>query len=359
VSTVNGNREYNLISADGHLTEPRDLWISQVPPKWRDRVPHVEHRADGDFWVSPGSKFPPFRIKGELIPGSYDPKARLNDLDLDGVDAEVLYPNSGPDFASANADPEFHLAMVQLYNDFLSDFCGVAPDRFGGCALLPETGIDAALAEIDRLQHRAGIAAWLLKSYPHGTTVLSADDDPVWAAIVASGKPATMHIGLRPADPSTMLASPLPGTLHFNDAPHRMLELIFSGVLDRFPSLIFFLAEIDCGWLPYFAQSADDNYLRRTRQQLDDAWETKRIPRLPSEYMKERFPASFITDPFAVRNRHIVGVKRMLWSSDYPHPTTDWPFSWKTINATFWDVPEDERHAILAGNAMRIFGFGT
>lgn len=60
----------------------------------------------------------------------------------------------------------------------------------------------------------------------------------------------------------------------------------------------------------------------------------------------------------AVRNRHDIGVDRMLWSSDCPHITTDWPYSWKTIAATFDGVPADGRHAILAGNAQRLFRFG-
>ncbi len=101
-----------------------------------------------------------------------------------------------------------------------------------------------------------------------------------------------------------------------------MLDFIFSGVLDRFPGLVVFLAEIDCGWLPYFAQQADDNYRRHSKSDLKDV----KFKRLPSEYMKERFPASFITDPYAVDNRHSVGIERMLWSSDYPHITSDWPY---------------------------------
>jgi predicted TIM-barrel fold metal-dependent hydrolase len=134
-----------------------------------------------------------------------------------------------------------------------------------------------------------------------------------------------------------------------------MLEFIFSGVLDRFPSLMVFLAEVDCGWLPYFAQQADDNYVRHRHSMLKD----RQLARMPSDYMRERFPASFITDPYAVANRHFVGVDRMLWSSDYPHITSDWPNSWRTINSTFLGVPADERHAILAGNAQRLFGFGA
>ena len=31
--------KYKLISADGHLNEPRDVWTSRVAKKDRDRVP--------------------------------------------------------------------------------------------------------------------------------------------------------------------------------------------------------------------------------------------------------------------------------------------------------------------------------
>lgn len=355
MGTSKSGREYRLISADGHVSEPPDLWTSEAPAKYQDRVPHMESGPDGDMWVIPGFRSFSYR---RTTAGSYDAKARLADLDTDGVDAEVLYPNSGPEFAKAAEDPDFHLAMVKLYNDFITDFAAVDPERFGACPILPEVGVDQALAEIERLKDRPGIVAWLIKAYPHGDTTIQPDDDPVWEAVQETGRPVTLHIGLRTPNPM-VFTSALPGTLHFNDAPGRMLELIFSGVLERFPSLMFFFAEIDCGWLPYFAQTSDDNYLRRTRTEMHDGWTTPVLPRLPSEYMKERLPASFITDPFAVINRHLVGVDRMLWSSDYPHPTTDWPYSWKTINATFYDVPDDERHAILAGNAQRLFGFGS
>jgi predicted TIM-barrel fold metal-dependent hydrolase len=46
----------------------------------------------------------------------------------------------------------------------------------------------------------------------------------------------------------------------------------------------------------------------------------------------------------------------MLWSSDYPHTGADWPNSWKTIEKHFAGVPEEEKHAILAGNALRLYG---
>jgi predicted TIM-barrel fold metal-dependent hydrolase len=371
--TTTSQRQYRLISADGHLMEPRDLWVSRAPAKYREQVPRIESFPEGDAWVVPGQK----PVSGfnwgacagrrpdelgrwcrlaDINPGAYDAKARVEELDLDGVDAEVLFPNTSLEWASEAKDPEFHRAMVRIYNDFLCEFCDVAPERFGGCALLPSTGIEDAVAEIERLAARPGIVAWLLRTFPHGgSDAIAPEDDKAWAAIHETGKPVTIHVSLRSATPFKLVATALPGTFHFYDAPPRMLDFIFSGVLDRFPNLIVFFAEIDCGWLPYFAQQADDNYLRHSRSDLRDV----KLGRMPSEYMKERMPASFITDAYAVDNRHAVGVERMLWSSDYPHITSDWPYSWKTINATFADVPDDERHAILAGNAQQIFGFGS
>lgn len=367
------SRHYALISADGHLMMPPTFWVDEAPAAYRDRVPRMERFEQGDAWVHPGQDTPSgfnwgacagrrpdqlgrwCRIE-DVNRGCYEASARLDELDLDGVDAEVLYPNGGFDWAPPEDDRDFHLAVVQLYNDHLSGFCGTAPDRFGGCALLPSSGVDDCLAEIERLRDRPGLVAWLLTTFPHGSSdEITADDDPVWEAIEASGKPATIHVSLRRTSEFKMVATALPGTFHFYDAPARMLDFIFSGVLDRFPDLQVFFAEVDCGWLPYFAQQADDNYLRHARSELKDV----ELARSPSDYMKGRFPASFITDPIAIANRHEIGVHRMLWSSDYPHITSDWPFSWRTVNATFTGVPDDEKHAILAGNAMRLFGFGA
>ena len=66
-------------------------------------------------------------------------------------------------------------------------------------------------------------------------------------------------------------------------------------------------------------------------------------------------PFSARTDTFGIRNRHDVGVERILWSSDYPHISADWPSSWRVIQSSMSGVPADERHAILAGNAARLY----
>jgi len=365
---------YRLISADGHVVEPGDIFTSRVPAKYKDVVVRIESTPKGDAYV--GGELPEpmpfgwFACAGkapedmhqwirwdEVRPGAYDGKSRAAELDADGIDAEVLFPGPLHRVIASAADPELHTAMVVAYNDWLSEFCSHAPDRLGGVLMLPNRGVAGAISEFHRVIERPGFVGALLSAYPHGSLEIDDDDDPLWAALEESGKPLIIHVGLIETAERSFVrggAKKLPGTGHFYDTPKRMLEFIFNGVFDRHPDLHVVLAEVDCGWIPYFEDQADDNFLRHARADLRD----HTLQMTPGEYMRRHFSATFITDPYAVRNRDRIGVKRMMWSNDYPHITSDWPYSWKTINATFANVPDEERHLILAGNAQRIFGFG-
>jgi len=113
------------------------------------------------------------------------------------------------------------------------------------------------------------------------------------------------------------------------------------------------LAEVDAGWVPYVKEQVDNRLLRRT------PGADIRRRRLPSRIIEEHFSFTYITDHFALRNRHAVGVERLMWSSDYPHAGSDWPESVRTIHADFAGIPARERDLILGGNARRLYGFGT
>ena len=364
-------RDYRLISADSHLTEPGDLWTSRVEARFHDRVPRIERFERGHAWVMEGVPGPvafgytvcagnkpedlhDWMFLEEMRSGGWEPAIRLQEQDADGVDAEVLFPNRPHQAVVANPDPDLHHAMVRAYNDWLSEYCAHAPDRLGGVALLPNRGVAKSIAELKRIQTMPGIVAVLLGAYPHGGTKLAAEDEPLWDAVEESGLPLCIHIRLDDSMPLQQQGRKLPGTVHFYDAPSRMLEIIFSGLLDRHPDIHFVLAEVDCGWMPYFAEQADDNYRRHSKATLKD----RQLERLPSEYMRDFFSATFVCDHYGVANRERIGVDRMMWSSDYPHITSDWPDSWKTINLGFANMSDADRHAILAGNAQRIFGFG-
>ena len=54
--------------------------------------------------------------------------------------------------------------------------------------------------------------------------------------------------------------------------------------------------------------------------------------------------------------RHDVGVERILWSSDYPHPPSTWPNSLDSIDEQFAGIPDHERRLMICDNAARVWG---
>jgi predicted TIM-barrel fold metal-dependent hydrolase len=135
------------------------------------------------------------------------------------------------------------------------------------------------------------------------------------------------------------------------EAPLTIATFLNSGVFDRVPDLRVVLAEVDGAWVPSVKQGLDNRFYRRV------TGATVGLARRPSEIISEHFYYSYVTDHFAVRNRHDVGVERLMWSSDFPHTATDWPDSWRTIEADFDGVSSHERQLILAGNALRLYRF--
>ncbi|MDQ1433309.1 MAG: hypothetical protein QOF59_125 [Actinomycetota bacterium] len=370
MTTAPTGRTYRLISGDSHVNEPGDLWTARVRHEFRDRAPRIDRFEQGDAWVLEGVRdpinfgmnacagLPPAEMQAwsrfdDMRAGGYVPEARIAEMDRDGVDAEVLYPT--PRLAQgvvATKDVDFHLALVRAYNDWLSQYAAFAPDRFAGLMLLPNRGAATAVAEIDRVLDRPGIRGVLMGCYPNGTLEITDEDDAVWSRIVEAGVPLNIHVSLSQHMPAAHRAA-LPGYGRFFDAPNRIVQMIFAGVFDRFPELDVVVAEVDCGWVPYFKEQIDNNYKRL------DAISDFRITALPSEYVERHLHFTYLTDPFGIENRASIGVERILWSSDYPHISSDWPHSWDAIDKTFAGVDPAERDLILSGNAQRLYGFGT
>src|SRR5437764_13326058 len=122
-----------LISADSHVNEPPDLWVDRVPASLKDRAPRIERFEQGDAWVIEGVRDPinfgmnacaglrPEEMHGwsrfeDMRHGGYDPAARLDEMDADGVDGEVLYPTSplAPGVRET-AGVDRHVAFVRAY----------------------------------------------------------------------------------------------------------------------------------------------------------------------------------------------------------------------------------------------------
>jgi predicted TIM-barrel fold metal-dependent hydrolase len=364
-------RDYKLVSGDSHVNEPPNLWQSRVPAKFKDRAPRMERFEQGDAWVIEGAidpinfglnqcaSDPPEKttawIKWEdCRRGGYDPAARVAELDEDNVDAELLYPTPRVGNATFwnNEDRDFHLACIRAYNDWLSEeYANHAPDRLFGLAMMPTSGTKDALDEFDRALALPGMQGIVLGQYPHGGGLISEEDDPFWAAAEKAGVPVSIHVAFAtlPAGDRSRPSAPQ-GEFRNTDAPVRASQLIYSGVFDRFPKLQVVFAETDCGWVPYAREQLDVVVGRGLKRDIYKAKE------LPSYYFSRNLSWVFITDVAGLRMRDQIGVDRMLWSSDHAHSFSHYPETWKYIDKQFVGIAADEKHALLAGNALRLYG---
>ena len=384
---------YRIISADGHTIEPPHMWETYLPAKFHDRMPRiVKDPKGGDAWeLIPGAPAMPLGLVTSAGPwgkryeelewygstydniraGAFDGKARLEDQDFDGVSAEVLYPSQRTmGTFMAQPDDDYHLAGIDAYNQWMHDeFMAADPERLIGLYQMPSVNIDVSVAKL-REAKQLGFKGVILSAYPSGNPKLSLDDDPFWAVAEDEGIPIHIHVGLRQAGgrqsgvaPAARTAQEVPTFLAklpdlqgmggaIGDASGFMSEFIYSGMFDRFPSLHIIGAEIGAGWVPNLLEHMDDHWWRNR------TWTGSQLELLPSEYFRRNWSVAFIREPFAMAVRHWIGVKNLMWSNDYPHHRHDWPYSRRIIEESMAGVPEDEKQAMICGNAMRAYGIG-
>jgi predicted TIM-barrel fold metal-dependent hydrolase len=360
-----------LISADSHVNPPPDLWQREAPIKLKDRVPRVETTPEGDVWVVDSQTqpvqglsfmggrdykdFKPRVVYKEMRPGSWDPQARLADMDQDGIWADVLY-GGGP---TRFEDPELRQWCIQRYNDWLFELEKASGGRLIGVPLLPiNGGIAETVAELKRVAAK-GAKGVQVDAFPDNLGAPHYSDpawEPFWSALEEAGIPLSFHI----QGPRTMqlarLFDPTPGVREafISLAPlgvsELIAELIFCGVCQRHPRFNFIVVETGVGWIPYFLDRMDATFKKHR------FWTKSVITEPPSTYWYRQGHATFIEDRSGVKLRHEAGLQNIMWSSDYPHSDTTWPHSREVVEEHFAGVPENERALVVQGNAARLYG---
>jgi len=129
----------------------------------------------------------------------------------------------------------------------------------------------------------------------------------------------------------------------------RIPEMIHTRLFDRIPGLEVVFAEVDAGWVPYVMEQLDDRYARQNPKNK------RHLDHMPSEYFSRNLHFTIVNDRYGVRNRHEIGLDRILWSSDFPHAGCDFPNYADVIEVAFAGVPERERQQILAENARHLY----
>jgi predicted TIM-barrel fold metal-dependent hydrolase len=381
-------RKFEIVSADGHTLEPPHMWERYLPKKFHAQMPRlVKDPEAGDAWeFVPGEPAMPIGLvtnSGQwgkryednnwfgttyesMRQGAFDGKARLDEQDLDGVSAEVLYPSQRTMGAfMAQPDSAYHLAGVDAYNQWMhEEFSAADRARLIGLYQIPGVDIESSVARL-REAKKLGARGVIISALPSGNKDLSRADDPFWAAAEELGLPIHIHVGLKHAGMAqinTVRSARLDDHEVKFSVPSLQLmggavaefsgmfaKMIYSGMFDRFPGLTMVMAECGAGWVPHCIEHMDDHWWRNR------VWSDANLKHLPSYYFHNNWKVTFIREPFAVQNRNWFGIENLLWANDYPHHRHDWPYSRRIIAETMAGVSPSEKHELVCGNAVRLY----
>jgi predicted TIM-barrel fold metal-dependent hydrolase len=393
-----------IISVDDHVVEPPDLWTKRLPSQHQDKGPRVVRDrakfsftggtfafekgvADGewcDWWLYDELVYPFPKLSAavgfddldvtpttfdEIRPGCWIQSERLADMDANHVDASICFPNTLPRFCGQTfyeqgvkregGDPELARLCVEAYNDWMIDeWCaGDGKGRLIPLTMIPLWDAELAAAEVRRCADNGSFAvAFSENPHPLGLpSIHSGHWDPFFTACQETDTVVCMHIGSSSRMPATSPDAPfiVSSTLTFQNAMGSMLDYIFSGTLERFPTLKIAYSEGQVGWMPYVLERADKLWAERS----DNSFGTS-LPRPPTSYIPGRVYGCIFDDETGLRNRDAVGIDQICFETDYPHADSTFPHSKKvaaTISAQA-GLDAEETYKLLRGNAIRAFG---
>lgn len=362
---------FPVVDADGHVEEIGVDWVKRVGEEWGDWAPR--YISDGRFESGQGR----FAIEGKIFPrwedkwgkasrpirvvkpahqwtgrpGMTDPKERLKDMDLEGIDVAILFGGMLSSAAIGLVEnPKLALATCRAYNDWLAEYCSTAPDRLKGVAVVPFQDPKEAAKELKRAVRELGLVAVRVPTWPLGTNPGDPRFDPIYEAAEELGVPACLHLlSARTVGADRFDNFYFKHVFYGADVFMAFSTLVAGGVMDKFPGLRIGVFEAGCGWIPYLME------------RLHEHWELfpDQLPHLkrdPAEYMaSDRCFYTFEPEekmlPIVAR---VVGEDRLMYASDYAHFDCMCPDSVKAV-ADRDDLSSEQKRKLLGANAAKLF----
>jgi predicted TIM-barrel fold metal-dependent hydrolase len=355
---------YTVITADSHAGASVDTY--------RDYL-DAEHRKLFDEWRG-GYRNPQLKHIGSKKHKNWDDSERIGDMDAEGVAGEVIFPNTVPPFFRTSVlicgnpsarDYPLRLEGIRAHNRWLVDFQAEHPERRAGIGLVYLNDIDEAIRDVEWISEHGLRGGILLPHVPDDCThilpLYAPEYDRFWAVCQDRDVVLNHHGGTGNPDYGSYPVS----------LPIRLLEtgwfstrsyghLLFSGVFHRFPRLKYIITEAGCAWVP------------ERLQQLDRVWAMVRTgavgefefdkgsmpPEKPSFYARRNcWYGASSASALELRDRHVVGVERICWGTDYPHYEGTYPHTRKAMRHVFHAMDEAEVRMLLGGNAAALYGF--
>jgi len=306
---------------------------------------------------------------------NWDNDMRNSQQEADGIAGEVVFPNTVPPFfpsfvlfAKPPTDDEYahRHAGVHAHNRWLVDWCGEFPERRAGVGQIFLNDVDDAIADATWVkQHGLRGGVLLPNIAPDVKWVKPLYDrcyDPLWEVLQDLEIPVNVHSGTGNPDYGNYPVSML---LYINEVmfytQRPFVQMVLSGVFERFPGLKFVMTEAGCAWVPPLLDSLD-NVIRGIRETGATGeiryGDDQVLSRDATEYFEQNcWMGVSQPGPADVRARHRIGVDKFMWGSDYPHDEGTHPYTREHLRARFHDVPEEELRKMLAGNAAKLYDF--
>ena len=360
-----------IVDTDTHQMEPPGMWEQYIDPRFRTQAPRPEKIAgrramavEGESLTNEGKypfSTPDFLAalakgmqKFELARhAGFDAVSRLQDMDAEGVDVQVLYPTVGGQLLGREfRDPQLLAACCRAYNDWSAQYCAAAPDRLRWAAMLPMQDVDLAIAEAKRATANRAVSFYVRPNPIKGRNLDHRDYFPLWAAIQDLNLPISIHDSGSPHLPSFGERMDTHTTGHIIAHPFEamtaMMSLIWGGVFEHFPRLTVVHVEADAGWVPYFLQRMEQHFDFSGNAEHPD------LKLRPTEYFKRNVCVACRGDERTLRSViELVGDDNIVFNTDYPHPDGTFPFGFARFDEQA--IPEASKRKILWDNAARAF----
>ncbi|MEU9370511.1 amidohydrolase family protein [Streptomyces avermitilis] len=301
-----------------------DVHTHVVPPFWGEALP--SHGGDPSGWPIP----------------KWSPEAHLKFMDGIQIATSVL-SLTAPSVVGWQGQERRD--MARRVNEYVADLVSRHPGRFGNFATVPLPDVEGAVSEAEHALDEIGVDGIVLLSNYEGVYLGDAKYAPLWDTLNKRSAIVFIH----PSHPLIPLLADVPGPLvdYPFDTTRNAVQMVFNGVLDKYPNVKIILAHAG-GFVPYAVlrfcelQPALDPEGPTTEQLLAKFklffWDTA----LSSG--PDAFP-SFLA---------FADHKRILFGSDFPYAPAPVAMKFTEILDTQSGLTDEQKAAVNNGNAKRI-----
>jgi predicted TIM-barrel fold metal-dependent hydrolase len=362
-----------IIDFDSHVTVARGFERTPFRVTVKPEGQIVEFNGEHFNFCTPTGQWtrpnrPPIRAQAAV-----DLNMRLEDLDIEGIDRQLLIFHTSQVFYGAK--PQIATAMASRFNDGLADMIATCrqPKRYLGTIHVALQDPDAAAREVERAHRKLSMPAVVIGTNVSGESIDLPQFWPFFEAINDLNIPVIVHSdGLTPFQKGMVGADRLRfrgGPFVFGDQclwwmlghgfEHMVTiaRLVYSGLLDTFPNLKFIFEEANVGYAIYLFDRLEEGWW--FMEQFGQGTRIHTTERKPIEYL-ERF--HWGVEPEDSLLREVIrrwGADRILYTSDYPHGDTPWPDSVKEMREVLEPFSEEDRQKVFSGNAERLLNIAA